>query len=162
MRHNEFYVGLRFWMSDSFWQCTDVGGRVIVAIKLEPITQVFKYEDGREEIIGHLTLEEALKQGYYSGPPYSCVEHTIDEHDQAACSYDKEGNGTDDSALPFGTYVWVGEGPSKHKEWRPKPRMMTKKRAPEHLELMRQLRQESDENAQMEILRRINEVKNRG
>jgi hypothetical protein len=64
--------------------------------------------------------------------------------------------------LGFGQWVRVGESKSRHIEWQPKSVVQTKKRDPEHLALMRQLDQELDENARTEIIRLINEVRNRG
>jgi hypothetical protein len=37
MRLSDFHIGLEFWMSGSHWRCTDVGSRVVVAIKLEVV-----------------------------------------------------------------------------------------------------------------------------
>jgi hypothetical protein len=62
MRHDEFHIGLEFYTATGRWRCTDVGTRVIVAIKLDQA-------DPRD----------------YNGPPYSIAEHVFDENDLEGC-----------------------------------------------------------------------------
>lgn len=69
MEHKEFKIGMEFIMSRRRWRCTDVGTRVIVAIKLDR-------DDGRSP----------------DGPPYMIEEMVIDEFDQDSC-YKPEGWG---------------------------------------------------------------------
>ena len=57
MKLKDFTKGLCFWTATGKWICTDVGSRVIVAIKYP--------EDPRD-------LE---------GPPYSVAERVFDEYD---------------------------------------------------------------------------------
>ena len=66
MKHERFKIGLEFWMSGNKWRCTDIGQRTVIAIKLDQ-------EDPRN----------------YNGPPYSVVEHVIDEYDLPACSLEE-------------------------------------------------------------------------
>jgi hypothetical protein len=70
MKPSDFKIGLEFWMSGSRWRCTDVGSRVVVAIKLD------EYDD----------------HSWYNGPPYKVAEHSLDEYDLMACSL-REGEG---------------------------------------------------------------------
>jgi hypothetical protein len=71
MKPSDFKIGLEFWMSGSRWRCTDVGSRVVVAIKLD------QYDD----------------PSWYYGPPYKVAEHALDEYDLMACSLtDGQGN----------------------------------------------------------------------
>jgi hypothetical protein len=70
MKPSDFKIGLEFWMSGSRWRCTDVGSRVVVAIKLD------RYDDPI----------------WYYGPPYKVEEHSLDEYDLTACSL-REGEG---------------------------------------------------------------------
>ena len=37
MNHNEFVIGANFWCSGKLWRCTDIGTRVIVAIRLDRV-----------------------------------------------------------------------------------------------------------------------------
>jgi hypothetical protein len=69
MRLSDFHIGLEFWMSGSRWRCTDVGTRLVIAIKLD-------HEDD---------------PSWYSGPPYAVCECPIDPHDFPACSLTRHG-----------------------------------------------------------------------
>jgi hypothetical protein len=72
MKPSDFKIGLEFWMSGSRWRCTDVGSRVVVAIKLD------QYDD---------------PEWWYAGPPYKVGECPLDEYDLMACSLrEDEGN----------------------------------------------------------------------
>jgi hypothetical protein len=71
MRLSDFKIGMEVWMSGSRWRCTDIGTRLVIAIKLD-------HDDD---------------PSWYDGPPYAVCEHTIDLHDFAACSLTRyEGN----------------------------------------------------------------------
>jgi hypothetical protein len=71
MRLSDFHIGLEFWMSGSRWRCTDIGTRLVIAIKLD------MDDDPR----------------WYSGPPYAVCECPIDPHDLSACSLSRnDGN----------------------------------------------------------------------
>ena len=65
MTKDEFRIGQEFYTASGKWRCTDIGTRVIVAIKLDQ-------EDARN----------------YEGPPYSIVEHVFDEYDIGGCGLD--------------------------------------------------------------------------
>lgn len=68
MNHSDFKIGLDFWNNGSAepikWRCTDIGTRVIVAIRLD-----------REE-----------DPSWYNGPPYALAEVVFDEDDMEACA----------------------------------------------------------------------------
>lgn len=57
MKLSDFHVGLEFYSETGKWRCTDVGARVVVAIKLEG------------------------EPSCWNGPPYSVAETVFDEHD---------------------------------------------------------------------------------
>jgi hypothetical protein len=63
MTKAQFSIGAEFKMVDSRWRCTDVGTRVIVAIK----------------------LNHSDDQSWYNGPPYAVAEIVIDEDDMESC-----------------------------------------------------------------------------
>ena len=63
MTRNDFRIGLEFYTASGKWRCTDVGTRVIVAIKLD-----------RDD------------PSWYVGPPYAVAESVFDEHDLGGCS----------------------------------------------------------------------------
>lgn len=66
MKIEDFHIGLEFYdngsMTPAKWRCTDVGKRVIVAIRLDK-------ED----------------TSWYNGPPYAVQEVVFDENDLEAC-----------------------------------------------------------------------------
>jgi hypothetical protein len=62
MTHGDFVVGLTFWTDTGEWLCTDIGSRVIVAIKVNN-------ED----------------PSWNNGPPYAAVETVFDEFDFGGC-----------------------------------------------------------------------------
>jgi hypothetical protein len=65
MNHTDFYIGLEFHTAAGRWRCTDVGTRVIVAIRI----------DGADST-------------WYNGPPYAVAESVFDEYDLLGCSLD--------------------------------------------------------------------------
>ncbi len=65
MIKEDFQIGLEFYTASGKWRCTDIGTRVIVAIKLD---------------------QDDLRN--YNGPPYSIAEYVFDENDFSGCSFD--------------------------------------------------------------------------
>jgi hypothetical protein len=63
MKHSDFATGIEFMTATGRWRCTDVGRRVVVAIKIDT------YED----------------TSWYSGPPYAVAETVFDENDIQGC-----------------------------------------------------------------------------
>jgi len=70
MTKNDFHIGREFYTGSGKWRCTDIGTRVIVAIKLDK-------DD----------------PSWYAGPPYAVVEDVFDEFDMGGCSLDPEAFG---------------------------------------------------------------------
>jgi hypothetical protein len=66
MKHADFTIGETFVTGSGRWRCTDLGTRVVVAIKLD-----------------------AADETWYNGPPYALVESVFDEYDQAGCHRDE-------------------------------------------------------------------------
>jgi hypothetical protein len=62
MKHSEFVVGHRFSMSGQQYRCTDIGSRVVVAIRLNK-----------------------ADASWYTGPTYAVPELVIDEDSMPAC-----------------------------------------------------------------------------
>jgi len=62
MDKNDFKIGDSFFTASGEWRCTDIGTRVIVAIRLDQ-------DDPRN----------------YNGPPYSIAEMVFDEYDFGGC-----------------------------------------------------------------------------
>ncbi len=77
MEHGDFRIGLEFYTDTGKWRCTDVGTRIIAAIKLDQ-------ED----------------PSWYNGPPYAVSEIVFDEDDQEGCSLDPtEWDSSDEGAV---------------------------------------------------------------
>lgn len=68
MKHKDFTIGIEFYIGGSRWRCTDIGTRVIIAIKLD-------HEDD---------------PSWYNGPPYAVAESALDEYDLPACNLELE------------------------------------------------------------------------
>lgn len=65
MTNNDFQIGIEFYTAVGKWRCTDVGTRVIVAIRLDK--------------------DDA---SWYVGPPFAVAEWVFDEYDLDGCSLD--------------------------------------------------------------------------
>lgn len=79
MKHREFSIGMTFFTATGAWRCTDIGTRVVVALSLEPRTNVRSTRNAD----GTFTEERYLSEdpGDLIGPPYSVVETVFDEYD---------------------------------------------------------------------------------
>ena len=65
MKKSDFCIGTEFFTGAGKWRCTDVGTRVIVAIKIDD--------------------QDSCN---FAGPPYSITECVFDEYDLDGCSLD--------------------------------------------------------------------------
>jgi hypothetical protein len=63
MRLADFRIGREFMMAEARWRCTDVGSRVVTAIR----------------------LDHPDDPSWYNGPPYAVLESVIDEDDMLGC-----------------------------------------------------------------------------
>lgn len=81
MTLDEFKIGGEFQCGGHIWRCTDIGTRVVVAVRLDDIV-VF---DSKHKSSKTLTRAEAEASGWFNGPPYAVAEHTFDEYDQPGC-----------------------------------------------------------------------------
>ncbi|HEY1943980.1 MAG TPA: hypothetical protein VGH40_17855 [Roseiarcus sp.] len=87
MRFSDFAIGLEFWCGAHRWRCTDIGSRVVVAIRIDVADIV---EKRRDEIVHRrLTGQEAEAEGWFSGPPYPVAEVVLDEDDIEGCSLER-------------------------------------------------------------------------
>ena len=90
MQHSQFHIGLEFWCEDRRFRCTDIGSRVVVAIRVDG-AEITSVENGRVET-RRLGGVEAEAQGWFSGPPYAVAECVFDEDELDACSLEPEGS----------------------------------------------------------------------
>jgi hypothetical protein len=65
MKRADFQIGTEFFTGAGKWRCTDVGTRVIVAIRID------------DQDVHNL-----------AGPPYSVAECVFDEYDLDGCALD--------------------------------------------------------------------------
>ncbi len=65
MEHGDFRIGDRFWTAAGEWQCTDVGTRTIVAVKID--------------------AQVVADPSWLNGPPYAIAEQAFDEYDFEGC-----------------------------------------------------------------------------
>lgn len=79
MKHSDFRIGSEFTTLAGLWRCTDVGTRVITAIKISGAHLVARYQAGVTTY-----LEEPVDD-WLNGPPYGVAEHVFDEYDQEGC-----------------------------------------------------------------------------
>ena len=89
MKLSEFKIGETFWCSGKHYRCTDIGTRIVAAIRIDQV-QIFQYEcpfcDGKSTShVNTLSGADAERSGWFTGPPYIVVEHLFDENDLPAC-----------------------------------------------------------------------------
>lgn len=82
MEHAEFRIGTLFWCGDRLWRCTDIGSRVIVAIRLDAV----KLGGSAPDAGRILTQAEAEAEGWFNGPPYAVAELVFDAYDLEGCT----------------------------------------------------------------------------
>ncbi|MBZ3693262.1 AbiU2 domain-containing protein [Phyllobacterium calauticae] len=83
MKISDFSIGTEFTVWGKTYRCTDVGSRVVIAIRIDEMTMAAKQGDTISHQI--LSRTEAEQQGWFDGPPYAVAEHVIDEDDLEAC-----------------------------------------------------------------------------
>ena len=81
MKHADFSLGMVFWSADRQWRCTDVGSRVIVAIRIDVVEVASTAPNRRRP----LNREEAAAAGWFNGPLYAVSEAVFDEDDLEGC-----------------------------------------------------------------------------
>jgi len=82
MERSDFAIGETFWTHGGAFRCTDVGTRVVVAVKLGPS------EIGRaEKVDGELRITKRIEDdpSWLNGPPYAVEEVVFDENELLGC-----------------------------------------------------------------------------
>jgi hypothetical protein len=80
MRHADFKIGTEFFTGAGRWRCTDVGTRVITAIRIAE----FVTAPATESIPARIELIPEDRRNLL-GPPYSVAECVFDEYDLPGC-----------------------------------------------------------------------------
>ena len=83
MKKEDFVIGHSFWLTGHEYRCTDIGSRVITAIKLGKVnvTTLKVDENGHKKLTRHETEDKS----WFNGPPYAVCEQVFDEYEQEVC-----------------------------------------------------------------------------
>lgn len=84
MKLIDFVIGEVFRCSERLWRCTDIGTRVVLAIRIDQV-EVGGIADGVPKIFRTLAYNEAEAEGWFKGPPYAVAESVFDENNMSAC-----------------------------------------------------------------------------
>ncbi len=79
MRKQDFTIGSQFLCGGRRWLFTDVGTRVIVAVRVDVVEEAHM-RHGRQSVVTRNVTPEDLK-----GPPYYLAETVFDEDDMEGC-----------------------------------------------------------------------------
>jgi hypothetical protein len=79
MKHCDFAIDTEFFTDAGQWRCTDVGTRVIVAIKISDIQVTTS--DG--EKLTTKTISD--DPSWFNGPPYAVAGQVFDEDSMPGC-----------------------------------------------------------------------------
>jgi len=90
MEFSQFAIGTEFWCSGSQYRCTDIGTRVVVAIRIHPIEQTTFDKATGWTTTKTISREHADREGWLNGPTYIVAETVFDEDDQEACELTDE------------------------------------------------------------------------
>jgi hypothetical protein len=80
MDKSDFTIGREFTTETGRWRCTDIGTRVICAIKVDLPFEVVELDDG------NLRKVMVTNPSWFNGPPYAVAEHVFDEDAMQDCS----------------------------------------------------------------------------
>lgn len=80
MKYEDFSIGLEFYTPGGKWRCTDIGTRVIIAIRIDQVTVI--HSDGKGTITSETVSND---ESWFNGPPYAVAENIFDEYSIAGC-----------------------------------------------------------------------------
>jgi hypothetical protein len=82
MKFSDFVIGGTFWTQSGAFRCTDIGTRVVVAVKLGP-----REISRAESVDGELRIMKQIDDdpSWLNGPPYAVEEVVFDEHALMDC-----------------------------------------------------------------------------
>ena len=82
MEFNDFVIGETFWTQQGAFRCTDIGTRVVVAVKLGP-----REVSRAESVDGELRITRRIDDdpSWLKGPPYAVEEVIFDENELLGC-----------------------------------------------------------------------------
>jgi hypothetical protein len=82
MELSDFVIGKTFWTHSGTFRCTDIGTRVVVAVKLGP-RAVSRAESADGEV--RITKRIDDEPSWLNGPPYAVEEAVFDENELLGC-----------------------------------------------------------------------------
>ena len=82
MKLRDFVIGETFWTHAGTFRCTDIGARVVVAVKLGP-REIVRAEKVDEEV--RITKRSDDGPSWLNGPPYAVEELVFDESEMLGC-----------------------------------------------------------------------------
>jgi len=96
MELRDFVIGETFWTHHGAFRCTDIGTRVVVAVKLGP-----REVSTAESVEGELRITKRIDDdpSWLNGPPYAVAEVVFDENELVGCyrsEAELQGDGEDD------------------------------------------------------------------
>ena len=82
MELSDFAIGETFWTHAGAFRCTDIGTRVVVAVKLGP-----REVSRAESVDGELRITKRIDDdpSWLNGPPYAVEELVFDENELLGC-----------------------------------------------------------------------------
>ena len=83
MKLSEFRIGSEF-VCGGRWRCTDIGTRVVIAIRVDQAT-ITRMSPDDPASLRTISGDEAEGMGWFEGPPYNVVERVFDEDEQSSC-----------------------------------------------------------------------------
>ena len=91
-----FVIGETFWTHSGEFRCTDIGTRVVVAVRLGP-REIARAEKVDREV--RITKRIDDDPCWLNGPPYAVEELVFDENELLGCfrtEAELQGNGEED------------------------------------------------------------------
>jgi hypothetical protein len=82
MKLSDFVIGETFWTHGGEFRCTDVGTRVVVAVKLGP-REIVTASNADGELRIMKGIDDA--GSWLDGPPYAVEELVFDSYDLPGC-----------------------------------------------------------------------------
>ena len=82
MELSDFVIGETFWTAAGAFRCTDIGTRVVVAVKLGP-----RAISRAESVDGTVRITKRIDDdpSWLNGPPYAVEEVVFDENELLGC-----------------------------------------------------------------------------
>ena len=82
MELSDFVIGETFWTHPGAFRCTDIGTRVVVAVKLGP-----RAVSRAESVDGEVRITKRIDDdpSWLNGPPYAVEEVVFDENELLGC-----------------------------------------------------------------------------